>query len=61
VPSFAPDDASACARAIHAALSESREVLEGRAERAARFSWDRSAAAWVEGWRVAVGRASRTL
>ncbi len=59
VPSFAPEDAGACARAIRAALSESGETLARRAERASRFSWEASAAAWVAGWRWAVEGASR--
>ncbi len=55
VPSFAPDDPTGCARAIRAALEASAEDLRRGAERAARFSWQRSAELWVEAWRLAAG------
>jgi len=51
--SFPPDDASACARAIRAALATPEERL-GESSRAAReASWDRSASRLVEAWRQA--------
>jgi glycosyltransferase involved in cell wall biosynthesis len=45
-PSFAPDDAAACARALHAALTSDRAALEAARARAARFTWDRAAELW---------------
>lgn len=47
-PSFPPGDPAECARAIRAALEASPEVLDRSAERASRFTWDRSAAAWLD-------------
>ena len=53
-PSFDPDDAAACARAIRAALQTTEEELADAAARADRFRWDRSAEAWIEGWESAL-------
>lgn len=47
-PSFAPDDPEECAHAIRAALTRSPESIERDAMRAARFTWDASAAAWCD-------------
>jgi glycosyltransferase involved in cell wall biosynthesis len=49
-PSFAPEDARECARAIRAAIAGS--AIEGAFADAARFSWDRSARALVEAWTI---------
>jgi glycosyltransferase involved in cell wall biosynthesis len=54
-PSFAPDDAVDCARAIRAALSLAPSSLEAARAHAARSSWDASARAWCEGWITAAG------
>jgi glycosyltransferase involved in cell wall biosynthesis len=61
VPSFAPDDAAACARSIRAAQLESAEIRERRRRESERFSWDRSARAWVDGWMNAVRAVQRPL
>ena len=50
VPSFAPDDPAAAAHAIRAARDTPDATLAARAERAARFSWDRSAGLLVDAW-----------
>lgn len=50
VPSFAPNDAAACATAIHAALARSSADIDSDASAAQRFTWDASADAWVAGW-----------
>jgi len=47
---FDPDDAGACAAAIRRALGSRPADLERAAEHAARFTWDRSAEVWCEGW-----------
>ncbi len=47
VPSFSTDDPAECARAIRAAMARSAHELDRDAEAAARFSWERSAAAWL--------------
>jgi len=57
VPRFDPADPAACARAIRSALATPAEALRASAERAGRFSWDRSAHAWVEAWRLAASDA----
>jgi glycosyltransferase involved in cell wall biosynthesis len=49
-PSFAPDDAAACARAIRAALTQSPAQLEAARARAAALTWDASAALLVARW-----------
>jgi glycosyltransferase involved in cell wall biosynthesis len=49
-PSFAPDDAQACAAAIHAALATPPAELERAAEQARRYRWDDSARRLVEAW-----------
>jgi glycosyltransferase involved in cell wall biosynthesis len=49
-PSFAPEDARECARALRAAITMSKEGLERAFGNAARYSWDRSARALVETW-----------
>ncbi|MCC6407917.1 MAG: glycosyltransferase family 4 protein [Planctomycetes bacterium] len=54
-PSFAPDDAAECARALRAALESDGATLAAARERAARFTWDRSAEAWWRVWRAALG------
>lgn len=54
VPSFDPDDAAGCARAIRAALETPERLLAERARRAARFTWDASAELWVRGWEAAL-------
>jgi alpha-1,3-rhamnosyl/mannosyltransferase len=46
VPSFEPDDVSACARALHAALATGSEALERAAVRADGFTWDAAANSW---------------
>ena len=56
-PSFRPDDAGGCARAIRAALSTSAAELEAAARSARRFTWDASAARWVELLSEAAGSA----
>ncbi len=48
VPSFAPDDAGECARALRAALARGERELDRDAERANRWSWDASAQAWCD-------------
>lgn len=48
-PSFGPDDPAGCARALHAALGSSAEVLQRAAVRANRFTWDAAARAWFDG------------
>jgi glycosyltransferase involved in cell wall biosynthesis len=47
VPSFSADDPAECARSIREAMARSASELDRDAERAARFTWDRSAAAWL--------------
>lgn len=54
VPRFAPDDAAACARAIHAALEADAATLAEHARRAERFTWQASAEALVAAWNAAV-------
>jgi len=49
-PSFDPDDAAACARAIRAALATSEAELDASAVRASRFNWGRSASVWADTW-----------
>jgi len=50
VPSFAPDSASGCAAAIHAARVRTAADIDADANRADRFSWSDSADAWLAGW-----------
>jgi glycosyltransferase involved in cell wall biosynthesis len=50
VPSFPPDDPTACVAAIRAALATPADELRRHAEAARRFAWDRSADLWVEAW-----------
>ncbi len=50
VPSFAPDDAAACAAAIHAALARPSAEIDADASAAQRFTWDASANDWIAGW-----------
>jgi glycosyltransferase involved in cell wall biosynthesis len=52
-PSFAPDDAAACADAIHQAMRASAEQLDAAATSAARFTWEGAAEAMVAAWRSA--------
>ncbi len=52
VPRFAPNDAPGCAAAIRAALAQDAATLARAAERAARFTWDASAARLVDAWRA---------
>lgn len=52
-PSFATDDAAECAHAIRAALASTPRELADAATRAARWSWDDSARAWVRAWHAA--------
>jgi glycosyltransferase involved in cell wall biosynthesis len=54
VPSFAPDDADGCARAVRAAMGMGRETLAEHARRAQRFSWDESAQLLAQAWREAL-------
>ena len=49
-PSFSPDDAAECARAIRAAVGTDVEQLERSAAAAERFRWDESARLLVEAW-----------
>ncbi|MCE9596050.1 MAG: glycosyltransferase [Planctomycetes bacterium] len=51
-PSFAPDDAAECARALRAALNVERASLASARERVARFTWQRSAEIWWSAWRA---------
>ena len=53
-PSFAPDDAEGCARAIRAALARTTEELGRDAARANAHPWDASAERLVATWRAAV-------
>ncbi|MDZ4772806.1 MAG: glycosyltransferase family 1 protein [Planctomycetota bacterium] len=48
-PSFAPTDAAACAKAIHAAIATKQSVLAHAQVRADRFTWDAAARAWFDG------------
>jgi glycosyltransferase involved in cell wall biosynthesis len=48
VPSFSPDDPEECAHAIRAAMERPASELDRDAERTSRFTWDRSAAAWLD-------------
>jgi glycosyltransferase involved in cell wall biosynthesis len=48
VPRFAPLDPASCARALRAALATPEHALDDHARRAARFTWDRSAALWLQ-------------
>jgi glycosyltransferase involved in cell wall biosynthesis len=48
VPSFSPEDPIECAHAIRAAMATPAGELDRAAERAARFTWDRSASAWLD-------------
>ncbi len=52
-PTFPPDDAAACAAAIRRALGATPAELEAAAQRAAGFTWDRSARRLVEAWELA--------
>jgi glycosyltransferase involved in cell wall biosynthesis len=52
-PRFAPDDAAGCAEAIRAALDEDERALDAAEQRAAALTWDASASALVEAWRLA--------
>jgi len=54
VPSFGPDDAEGCLRAIREALEQDDAVLTEHAHAAERFTWDASARALVDAWSVAV-------
>ena len=56
-PFFAPDDPSACAASIRAALNAAPTALEAARARAAGFTWDRSAQRLVAAWRLAAARA----
>ncbi len=56
VPGFDPSSAAECRDALHAALARSAAELEADAARAARFSWEASAEAWVAGWEAALAR-----
>lgn len=58
VPAFAPDDVEGCVAALRAAMRTPDDVLEERARRANRFSWDRSAQVWFGAWRAALSAAS---
>ncbi|HED64823.1 MAG TPA: glycosyltransferase family 1 protein [Planctomycetes bacterium] len=58
VPTFPPDDPAAAAEAIRAALATDEDVLEERARRAERSSWEESARALVGAWCEAAGRGS---
>jgi len=49
VPTFDPDDAEGCARAVRAALSLPAATLDAHAERAARHRWDAAAELWLSG------------
>jgi glycosyltransferase involved in cell wall biosynthesis len=48
-PTFAPNDAPECARAIHAAIASTATDLERARTRADRFTWDAAARAWFDG------------
>lgn len=50
VPSFAPDDPADCARAIRAARAATEAALRSAAERAERYTWQRSAELLVAAW-----------
>lgn len=50
VPRFAPDDAAECVAALRSALSQPASRLAEHAARAARFSWDESAARLCALW-----------
>jgi glycosyltransferase involved in cell wall biosynthesis len=56
-PSFAPDDAAACARAIRGALGAGPADLEAARTRAEGYSWQGSAALLCAAWRLATVRA----
>ena len=49
VPTFAPDDAAGCARALRAALAQPAATLAEHAERAGRYRWETSAERWFDG------------
>jgi glycosyltransferase involved in cell wall biosynthesis len=53
VARFDPRDPGDCARAVRAALVQDAETTERLARRAARFTWDASAAALVASWQRA--------
>jgi len=53
-PHFDPDDADGCAAAIRAALQQTPSELAAANKRAARWSWDQSAAHWLAAWRAAL-------
>ncbi len=50
VPHFVPNDPAGCAAALRRAIATDPTTLERHAERAARFTWDAAADAWVAGW-----------
>lgn len=60
-PSFEPDDPAGCAAAIREALGSDPARLEAAAERAARFSWEGSAALLAEAWGRALERAREPI
>jgi len=56
-PSFAPDDAVDCARAIRTALAQpASEIAEAHAN-SERWRWDDSARAWLRAWDAALADA----
>ncbi|MAF66999.1 MAG: hypothetical protein CMJ84_15250 [Planctomycetes bacterium] len=50
VPTFAPDDPAACARALRAALAVTEDTLRAARERARGRRWEVSAALLVDAW-----------
>lgn len=55
-PSFEPDDPHACAQALRAALQSDAQTLARGRERAAAYSWQRSAEDWYASLEEAAGR-----
>jgi hypothetical protein len=53
-PSFAPDDAAECARAIRTSLANDAGELSEAHANAERWRWDDSARAWVRAWDAAL-------
>lgn len=51
-PSFAPDDAAGCARAIRAALARTESELRAARADGERYRWERSAELLVRAWRA---------
>ena len=58
VPHFSPDDASACAEAIRAAMVMTSQALSEARKHAQRYSWNASARVWFDAWAELI-RASR--